>query len=92
MKNTNAKSASAKSNVISDAKMAAVLANSNWAKMERDAKKVAATTTKKRANKTAVKTHQLVVIKKMAVAHDVDPVVISSLQMTVTDGVTLPPD
>jgi hypothetical protein len=38
MKNANAKFASTKSTAISDAMMAAVLANSNWAKMESEAR------------------------------------------------------
>jgi hypothetical protein len=42
MKNTDAKSASTESATISDAEMATVLANSSWAKMERDAKNFAA--------------------------------------------------
>jgi hypothetical protein len=37
MNNANAKSASTKSTTISDAEMVSALANSNWAKMERDA-------------------------------------------------------
>jgi hypothetical protein len=45
MKNANAQSASTGSAPISDAEMAAALANSNWAKMECEAKKFAANTT-----------------------------------------------
>ena len=42
MKNDNAQSASTDSAPISDAEMSAVLANSNWARMERAAKNFAA--------------------------------------------------
>jgi len=85
MKNANAKSASAKTTVISDAKLASVLKNSNWAKMERDAKNVAAAATKKPAKKTAGKISQLVVDKKMITAHNVTPKVVSSCQKIVND-------
>jgi hypothetical protein len=45
MKDFNAKTASPESAPISDAEMAAVLANSSWAMMEREAKNVAASIT-----------------------------------------------
>jgi hypothetical protein len=45
MKNADAESASTESTPVSDAEMADVLANSSWAKMERDAKRFAANST-----------------------------------------------
>jgi len=55
MNNANAKSASTKSTTISDAEMASVLGNSNWAKMERCATNAAANAVQKCAQATAVK-------------------------------------
>jgi hypothetical protein len=45
MKNDDANSASTESASISDAEMAAVLANSSWERMERDANNVASNAT-----------------------------------------------
>jgi hypothetical protein len=85
MKNANAKSASAKSTVISDACLASVLKNSNWAKMERDAKNVAAAATKRPTKKSAANVSESVIDRKMVTAHDVTPKVVSSCQKIVND-------
>lgn len=78
MTNAKTKSASTKSTAISDAKMAAVLENSNWANMERDATNRAATTIEKSAEKrNDAKSFRRPFDEQMAPAHDVGPEVVS---------------
>ncbi len=91
MTNASANSVSAKSAAISDAQMASVLSKSNWAKMERDAKRVAGTT-KRSAKSNRVKTSQPTIDEQMAAAHDVGPEVVGGFQKTVRDVGRLPPD
>jgi hypothetical protein len=71
--------------------MVSVLSKSNWAKMERDAKKDAGTT-RRSAKSNPVKTSQPTIGEQMAAAHDVGPGVVGGFQKTVRDVGRLPPD
>jgi hypothetical protein len=68
MKKSNAQSASTESAPISDAELAAVLANSNWEEMERETQNVAAVIEVCEENR--VNTAVTFVDKKMTAAHD----------------------